>query len=67
YCLPYKIVIPKRKVVDGRMVYNDVHLEIYNHSSYKKTGLWIDYVRLREHDERRVYEQFEDKTSIHST
>ncbi|CAG8463490.1 8144_t:CDS:2 [Gigaspora rosea] len=53
YCLPYKIVVPERKVVDDKLVYYDVHLKIYNHQGYLKSGLWIDYVRLREHDENR--------------
>ncbi|CAG8790899.1 9298_t:CDS:2, partial [Cetraspora pellucida] len=34
YRLPYKIVVPERKIVDGRMVYHDVHLKIYHHSGY---------------------------------
>ncbi|CAG8593268.1 3640_t:CDS:2, partial [Dentiscutata erythropus] len=60
YCLPYKIVVPERKVVDGKLVYHDVYLKIYNHEGFLKSGLWIDYVRLREHDENRVYEQLEE-------
>ncbi|CAG8731417.1 4331_t:CDS:2 [Gigaspora margarita] len=60
YCLPYKIDVPERKIVDGKMVYHDIHLKIYNHDSTSKSGLWIDYVRLREHDKNRVYEQFEE-------
>ncbi|CAG8470943.1 844_t:CDS:2 [Gigaspora rosea] len=31
YCLPYKIVVPEQKVVDGKLVYHDVHLRIYKH------------------------------------
>ncbi|CAG8610119.1 5856_t:CDS:2, partial [Dentiscutata heterogama] len=39
YCLPYKIVVPERKVVDGKLVYHDVYLKIYNHEGFLKSGL----------------------------
>ncbi|CAG8617727.1 2588_t:CDS:2, partial [Gigaspora rosea] len=60
YCLPYRIVVPKRRVVNGKMTYHDIHLKIYNHDGKLKSGLWIDYVRLREHNENKVYGQFDD-------
>ncbi|RIB10975.1 hypothetical protein C2G38_2204702 [Gigaspora rosea] len=64
YCLPYKIVVPEQKVVDGKLVYHDVHLSIYKHRDRTpRYNLWVDCVRLREHDENRVYEKFEDNDS----
>ncbi|CAG8666795.1 4278_t:CDS:1, partial [Scutellospora calospora] len=39
YCLPYKIVVPERKVVDGKLVYHDVGLKIHNHVGSMKSGL----------------------------
>ncbi|GES88127.1 F-box protein PP2-A12-like [Rhizophagus clarus] len=59
YRLPYNLVVPEREVIGDKLVYHDVHLKIFNYSGFLKTGLWIDYVRLREHDESRVYERFE--------
>ncbi|CAG8567850.1 4039_t:CDS:2, partial [Dentiscutata heterogama] len=62
YCLPYRIVVPKRRIVDGKMTYHDIHIKIYNHDGRLKSGLWIDYIRLREHNENKVYGQFNDNS-----
>ncbi|GBC06546.1 hypothetical protein RclHR1_00690036 [Rhizophagus clarus] len=59
YRLPYNLVVPEREVIGGKLIYYDVHLKIFGNSAFQKTGLWIDYVRLREHDDSRVYERFE--------
>ncbi|KAF0562142.1 f-box protein pp2-a12-like [Gigaspora margarita] len=64
YCLPYKIVVPEQKVVDGKLVYHDVRLRIYKYCERTlRYNLWVDCVRLREHNENRVYEKFEDNDS----
>ncbi|RIA87774.1 hypothetical protein C1645_739867 [Glomus cerebriforme] len=59
YRLPYKLVVPEREVINGKLLYHNVHIKIYNYDGFLKSGLWIDYVRLRECDGSRVYEQFE--------
>ncbi|CAB4440016.1 unnamed protein product [Rhizophagus irregularis] len=59
YRVPYKLFVPEREVICGKLIYHDVRLKIFNHEGFLKTGLWIDFVRLREHDASRVYDEFE--------
>jgi hypothetical protein len=39
YRLPYKVVVPEREVANGKLIYHDVRLRIFNHEGFLKTGL----------------------------
>lgn len=39
YRVPYKLFVPEREVIGGKLIYHDVRLKIFNYEGFLKTGL----------------------------